>query len=68
MKTEEVFKLVFSKKFQQGNCIGGFDPYDENSISQFFSAKTKPKKEYGIRKIRGFNRVVEIGWSHIIEK
>ena len=30
--------------------------------------ETKPKKEYGIKKIKGFNRVVNIGWSYIIEK
>ena len=35
-----------------------------------FSAKikTKPKKEYGIKKIKGFERVVNIGWSYIIER
>lgn len=64
---KQTFTLVFYKKFQQGEYyIGGFDP----PISQSFSAqtKTKPKKEYGIKKIKGFNRVVNIGWSYIIER
>ena len=64
---KQTFTLVFDKEFQQGDYyLGGFDP----SVSQSFSAKikTKPKKEYGIKKIKGFNRVVNIGWSYIIEK
>ena len=67
---KQTFTLVFEKEFQQVNYIAGFDPYDKDSVSQSFSAKikTKPKKEYGIKKIKGFNRVVNIGWSYIIEK
>ena len=59
---KQTFTLVFDKEYY----LGGFDP----SVSQSFSAKikTKPKKEYGIKKIKGFNRVVNIGWSYIIEK
>ena len=70
MENKQTFTLVFDKEFQQGNYIGGFDPYDKDSVSQSFSAKikTKLKKEYGIKKIKGFNRVVNIGWSCIIEK
>ena len=67
MENRQTFTLVFGKEFQQGEYyIGGFDP----SVSQSFSVKikTKPKKEYGIKKIKGFNRVVNIGWSYIIEK
>ena len=67
MKDKETFTLVFDKEFQQGDYyLGVFNP----SVSQSFSAqiKTKPKKEYGIKKIKGFNRVVNIGWSYIIEK
>lgn len=58
----QTFTLVFDKEYY----LGGFDP----SVSQSFSAqiKTKPKKEYGIKKIKGFNRVVNIGWSYIIER
>lgn len=35
-----------------------------------FSAqiKTKPKQQYGIKKIKGFNRVINTGWSYIIER
>ena len=67
MKDKETFTLVFDKEFQQGDYyLGVFNP----SVSQSFSVqiKTKPKKEYGIKKIKGFNRVVNIGWSYIIEK
>ncbi len=62
----QTFTLVFDKEYY----LGGFDPYDKDSVSQSFSAqiKTKPKKEYEIKKIKGFNRVVNIGWSYIIEK
>ena len=63
---KQTFTLVFEKEFQQVNYIAGFDP----SVYQSFSAqiKTKPKQQYGIKKIKGFNRVVNIGWSYIIEK
>ena len=63
---KQTFTLVFDKEYY----LGGFDPYDKDSVSQSFSAqiKTKPKKEYGIKKIKGFNRVINIGWSYIIEK
>ena len=67
MENRQTFTLVFGKEFQQGKYyFAGFDP----SVSQSFGAKikTKPKKEYGIKKIKGFNRVVNIGWSYIIEK
>ena len=62
----QTFTLVFDKEYY----LGGFDPYDKDSVSQSFSAqiKTKPKQQYGIKKIKGFNRVVNIGWSYIIEK
>ena len=62
----QTFTLVFGKEYY----LGGFDPYDKDSVSQSFSPKikTKPKKECGIKKIKGFNRVVHIGWSYIIEK
>ena len=62
---KQTFILIFDKEFQQGDYFAGFDP----SISQSFSAqlKTKPKQQYGIKKIKGFNRVVNIGWSYIIE-
>ena len=58
----QTFTLVFDKEYY----LGGFDP----SVSQSFGAiiKTKPKKEYRIKKIKGFNRVVNIGWSYIIER
>ena len=67
---KQTFTLVFEKEFQQVNYIAGFDPYDTDSVSQSFGAiiKTKPKQQYGIKKIKGFNRVVNIGWSYIIEK
>ena len=63
---KQTFTLVFGKEYY----LGGFDPYDTDSVSQSFSAqiKTKPKKEYGIKKIKGFNRVVNIGWSYITER
>ena len=62
----QTFTLVFDKEYY----LGGFDSYDKDSVYQSFSAqiKTKPKQQYGIKKIKGFNRVVNIGWSYIIEK
>ena len=63
---KQTFTLVFDKEYY----IAGFDPYNKDSVSQSFSAqiKTKPKQQYGIKKIKGYNRVVNIGWSYIIEK
>ena len=70
MENKQTFTLVFRKEFQQGSYLGGFDPYKEGSVSQSFGTilKTKPKKEYGIKKIKGFNRVINTGWSYIIER
>ena len=67
----QTFTLVFDKEFQQGEYyIGGFDPYNKDSVSQSFGAiiKTKPKQQYGIKKVKGFNRVINTGWSYIIER
>ena len=63
---KQTFTLVFDKEYY----LGGFDPYNKDSFSQSFSAKikTKPKKEYGIKKIKGFNREINTGWSYIIER
>ena len=63
---KQTFTLVFDKE----HYLGGFDPYNKDSVSQSFGAiiKTKPKKEYGIKKIKGFNRVINTGWSYIIER
>lgn len=63
---KQTFTLVFDKEYY----LGGFDPYKEDSVSQSFGAilKAKPKKEYGIKKIKGYNRVVNIGWSYIIKR
>ena len=59
---KQTFTLVFDKEYY----LGGFD----SSVYQSFSAqiKTKPKQQYGIKKIKGFNRVINTGWSYIIEK
>jgi hypothetical protein len=68
MENRQTFTLVFGKEFQQGEYyLGGFDPYDD-SVSIATVLMTKPKKEYGIKKIKGFNRVVNIGWSYIAER
>ena len=66
MENKQTSTLVFVFFFY----LGGFDPYNKDSVSQSFSAKikTKPKKEYGIKKIKGFNRVINTGWSYIIER
>ena len=70
MEDRQTFTLVFGKEFQQERYIAGFDPYDSESTSKSFVAtvKSKPKIEYKIKKIKGFNRVVNIGWSYIIER
>ena len=66
MKSKQTFTLVFDKEYY----LGGFDPYNKDSFSQSFSVqtKTKPKQQYGIKKIKGFNRVVNMGWSYIVER
>ena len=63
-------KQTFTSVFDKEYYLGGFDPYDKDSVSQSFSAqiKTKPKQQYGIKKIKGFNRVINTGWSYIIER
>lgn len=69
MKKEETFELVFDKNFQQGNYIIGIDPYKENgSGSLSCMLRSKPIVQYGIKKVKGFNRVVKIGYSYIISK
>ena len=62
----QTFTLVFDKEYY----LGGFDPYDKDSVYQSFSAqiKTKRKQQYGIKKAKGFNRVINTGWSYIIER
>ena len=57
MENKEIFKITLNKV--------GFDPYDENSN---FYVMSKPKQQFTIKKIKGFKRVVNIGWSYIIEK
>lgn len=59
MKDKEIFTLTFGKEFQQNTY--SFKPFSAQ-------IKTKHKKEYGIKKIKGFKRVVNIGWSYIIER
>lgn len=58
---ETTFKLIFN-----GDYIMGYDPYEENSKSSLGVIST-PKKEWGIKKIRGFKRVVELGWTYNVK-
>lgn len=63
MRNKETFKIILPKD----RYVVGFDPYNENSNSFSVGVMTKPKQEFGIKKIRGFRRVVSIGWSYIVE-
>ena len=63
----KIFTIDLTKEFKSNKYIAGFDPYDD-SISMAIVLMTKPKQQYGIKKIKGFNRAVNIGWSYIIEK
>lgn len=62
MENKETFKLTLDKKY-----IAGFDTYDENSNSFSVGFMYKPKQQFAIKKIRGFKRVVNIGWSYVVE-
>ena len=61
-KDKEIFKLTFDSKY-----IMGYDPYNEDLNPISVGVTSKPKKEWGIKKIRGFKRVVELGWSYNVE-
>lgn len=63
----KIFTIDLTKDFKSNKYIAGFDPYDD-SVSLATVLMTKPKQQYGIKKIKGFNRVVNIGWSYIIER
>lgn len=56
---EEVFNIILHKDYY----IGGIDPYDNNSLS--FGVVSIPRKTFAIRKIKGFRRVINIGWHYI---
>lgn len=45
----------------------GCDPYDENSNSFSVGVISTPKREWGIKKIRGFKRLIELGWTYTVE-
>lgn len=65
--SKNTFKLVLDKNFKCEKYIAGFDPYDENSESYSLSVVTKPKKQFRVRRVRGFLRIVDIGYSHIVK-
>jgi hypothetical protein len=66
----QTFSLIFDKKIQEGNYIMGCDPYDTEEETTSYSAIviTKPRREYSIKRVRGFKRVINTGWSYLIEK
>jgi hypothetical protein len=67
----KTFFLTLDKTWQSGNTnyLMACDPYKEDGEDSFSAVlKYNPKKEFTIRKVKGFNRVVHIGWSYIIEK
>ena len=62
MESNQTFKITLNEKY-----IAGFDPYDENSTSFSVGVMSKPKQQFGIKRIKGFRRVVEVGWSYVVE-
>lgn len=58
----QIFELTFNS-----NYIMGHDPYNDDKSSIAVFTKSKPKKVYEIKKVKGFNRVVEKGWEYIVE-
>ena len=64
MKNNKIFNLVFD---ESTHYIGGYDPYDENSGSFSLGVISTPKREWGIKKIRGFKRLIELGWTYTVE-
>lgn len=58
----ENFNLKFDK-----NYIMGADFYDDNKDSFSIGVILKPKKVYKMVKVKGFKRVMQEGWSHIVE-
>ena len=63
----QTFEIFLDKGWVRGDYIVGCDPYDENSNSFSVGVVSTPKKEWGIKKIRGFNRLIELGWTYNVE-
>lgn len=59
----QTFKLTLPKD----RYIMGFDSYDEELTSNSIGVVSNPIQQFGIKRIRGFKRVVSIGWSYVVE-
>ena len=69
MEQNKTFELVFNKEWQQNSkYVIGYDHYDKNSGSFSVGVVSKPKPEFAVKKIKGFKRIVTLGYSYIVEK
>lgn len=60
MENNQIFELTLNE-----NYISGFDICAKDSTSFSVEVISKPKRQFGIKKIKGFRRVEEIGWSYV---
>lgn len=60
-EVENKFNIVLHKDYY----IGGIDPYDDKKVSLSVGVVSVPRKTFAIRKIKGFRRVINIGWHYI---
>ena len=59
---ESKFNIVLHKDYY----IGGIDPYDDEKASASIGVVlSTPRKTFALRKIKGFRRVINIGWNYI---
>lgn len=63
----QIFSIRLNKEWQQGKYIMSCDPYKKNSKSYSIGITQTPKKVFGVKKIRGFKRVVELGWNYTVK-
>ena len=48
--------------------IGGIDPYDDEKASASIGVVlSMPRKTFVLRKVKGFRRVISVGWSHVFK-
>lgn len=62
MRGKEIFELVFDKNYKMG-----FDDYDENNGKFSIGVIEEPKKQFEVKRAGKFLRVVDIGYSYIVE-
>ena len=61
---ESKFNIVLHKDYY----IGGIDPYDDEKASASIGVVlSMPRKTFVLRKVKGFRRVISVGWSHVFK-